>query len=114
MASLSEIEKLALALSEQDRATLATKLIESLSNAEPHEDVRGGAVRFKPVNSSMLRRVRYDPKQRFLDVVFRTGETYRYKDVPVDEYQNLMRAESLGRYMQKHIIDHYETVRLED
>src|SRR5882672_4177063 len=114
MASLSEIERLALALSEQERATLAAKLIESLANADRDEDADNGAVKFKPVNSSMLRRVRYDPKQRFLDVVFRTGETYRYKDVPLDEYHKFMTAESLGRYMQMHIIDHYETIRLED
>jgi hypothetical protein len=114
MASLSEIEKLALALSERERETLAAKLIESLSNAEPGEGAGDGAVRFKPVKSSMLRRVRYDPKQRLLDVVFRTGETYRYKEVPLDEYHKLMRAESLGRYMQIHIIDCYETIRLED
>jgi hypothetical protein len=55
---------------------------------------------FKPVSSSMLRRVRYDPNSQFLDVVFRTGETYRYKDVPLDEYNKLMKAESHGKYMQ--------------
>ncbi|HEV7746001.1 MAG TPA: KTSC domain-containing protein [Pyrinomonadaceae bacterium] len=113
MASLSEIERLALALSEQERKTLVAKLIDSLANVEPDED-ESEAVRFKPVNSSMLRRVRYDPKNRFLDVVFRTGETYRYKDVPWDEYHKFMRADSLGRYMQMHIIDHYETIRLEN
>ena len=113
MASFTEVEKLALALSEQERATLAAKLITSLTNANLDEDAGGGAVRFKSVNSSMLRRVRYDPKRRFLDVVFRTGETYRYKDVPSDEYHKFMRAKSLGRYMQMHIIDRYETVRLE-
>jgi hypothetical protein len=66
------------------------------------------------VTSSMLRRVRYDPKSRFLDVVFRTGETYRYKNVPLDEYNELMKAESHGQYMQMHVIDQYETIRLEN
>lgn len=111
MASLSDIEKLALALSEQERAKLAAKLIESLPDSQSDDDE--GAISFKKVNSSMLRRVRYDPKQKVLDVVFRTGETYRYKDVPVDEYHKLMRADSVGRYMQTHIIDHYETLKLE-
>ncbi|HEV7680797.1 MAG TPA: KTSC domain-containing protein [Pyrinomonadaceae bacterium] len=113
MASLSEIEKLALALPERERAALAAKLLDSLANAD-HEAAGDGVVRFKSVNSSMLRKVRYDPRQRFLDVVFRTGETYRYKDVPLAEYRKLMEAESIGRYMQQHIIDHYETLRLED
>jgi hypothetical protein len=111
MASFIEIERLALALSEHERARLAAKLVESLRDSRSGDN--DSAAGFKPVNSSMLRRVRYDPKQRFLDVVFRTGETYRYKDVPMEEYHKFMGAESLGRYMQMHIIDRYETVRLE-
>jgi hypothetical protein len=114
MPSLSEIEELALALSEDQRATLAATLIESLSNTDPDEDVGKGALRFNRVRSSMLRRVRYDPKHKVLDVVFRTGETYRYKDVPVEEYNKLMKAKSHGKYMRVHIIDHYEVVRLDD
>ena len=113
MASFVEVEKLALDLSEQERATLAAKLIDSLSETNSDDD-ESGAIRFKQVRSSMLRRVRYDPRNRLLDVVFRTGEKYRYKDVPPDEYEGLMNAESHGKYMQMHIIDHYEVVRLED
>jgi hypothetical protein len=111
MASFAEIERFALALSQDERATLAAKLIDSLP-AGSSDDDESGAVRFKSVNSSMLYRVRYDPKKRFLDVIFRTGERYRYTEVPPDEYDRLMKAESHGKYMQRHIIDHYETVRL--
>ena len=114
MASFADVEKLALALSPSERATLAAKLIESLPEIHSADDDESGAVRFKIINSSMLRRVRFDPKNRSLDVVFRTGETYRYKDVSPDEYNGLMNAESHGRYMQTHIIDHYDVVRLED
>jgi hypothetical protein len=112
MADFAEIEKLALALSKSERAKLAANLIDSLSTSNSEDETE--VVRFKQVNSSMLRRVRYDPKQRFLDIVFRTGETYRYKDVPLDEYHRLMKADSLGRYMQMHIIDQYDVERLED
>jgi hypothetical protein len=114
MASLAEVEKLALALSNDERAALAAKLIDSLSEINSDDDNESGAIGFKKVNSSMLRRVRYDPRNKFLDVVFRTGESYRYRDVPPDEYEGLMQAESHGKYMQMHIIDHYEVVRLED
>ena len=114
MASFVEVEKLALALSQSERATLAAKLIDSLPEISSEDADESGAVRFKTVNSSMLRRVRYDPENRFLDIVFRTGEKYRYKDVPPDEYKGLMAAESHGKYMQSYIIDHYETVRLEN
>jgi len=114
MASFSEIEKLALALSDHERASLAAKLIASLPHNNSDRDAQSGAARFKNVSSSMLRRVRYDPQHRFLDVVFRTGEKYRYKDVPPDEYNGLMEAQSHGKYMQTHIIDHYDVVRLEN
>lgn len=112
MASFAEIERLALSLAEDERATLAAKLIDSLPDS-PNDDNESGAVRFKRVNSSMLRTVRYDPKNKFLDVAFRTGEKYRYKEVPPDEYKGLMNAESHGKYMQKHIIDHYDDTRLD-
>jgi KTSC domain len=114
MPSFVEVEKLALDLSEHERATLAAKLIDSLPDSSSDNDDESGADRFKTVNSSMLRRVRYDPKNRVLDVVFRTGEKYRYKDVPPDEYDGLMKAESHGKYMQMRIIDHYDVVRLEN
>ena len=114
MASFVEVEKLALALSPSERATLAAKLIDSLPETNSEDDDESGADTFKKVNSSMLRRVRYDPENRLLDVVFRTGEKYRYKDVPPDEYNGLMNAESHGKYMQRHVIDRYDVVRLEN
>jgi KTSC domain-containing protein len=110
MASFAEVEKLALALHEDERARLAATLIDSLPDSQTGDETE--APGWKQVNSSMLRKVRYDPQSNFLDVVFRTGETYRYKDVPLDEYNKLMNAESLGKYMQMHIIDRYETIRL--
>lgn len=114
MASYVEVEKLALSLSEHERAKLAAKLIESLPDRASDEDDESAAVRFRTVNSSMLRRVRYDPQNRFLDVVFRTGEKYRYKDVPPAEYDGLITAKSHGKYMQTHIIDRYEVERLDN
>jgi hypothetical protein len=113
MGTYTELEKLALALSVNERATLAAKLIASLPEANLDAKSERGAVKFEKVNSSMLRKVRYDPKNKFLDVVFRTGEKYRYKDVPPNTYTRLMNAESLGSYMQAYIIDHYDVVRLE-
>jgi hypothetical protein len=114
MASYLEVEKLALALSEDERAALAATLIASLPDSKSDHGVESGAGGFKKVNSSMLRRVRYDPQKKFLDAVFRTGETYRYKGVPPDEYRGLMNAESHGKYMQRRIIDRYDVERLDD
>jgi hypothetical protein len=38
-------------------------------------------------------------------VIFRTGETYRYLNVPKSVYIELMKAESKGAYLKTHVID---------
>ena len=60
----------------------------------------------------MLRLLGYDEGSRILEVVFNTGDRYQYKEVPADEYEGLMSAESIGQYMHRHIIDHYDYERL--
>jgi hypothetical protein len=67
-----------------------------------------------PVESDMLEYVRYNEKARHLDVIFRTGDKYRYFDVPPFEYEGLMSAESLGKYMHKRILgDRFKYERLD-
>ena len=39
-------------------------------------------MKLKRVRSEMLVAAGYDRKSRILQVIFRTGETYRYKEVP--------------------------------
>jgi len=112
MADFAEVERMALELSQEERARLAARLIESLTETTPGNKEKETSG-FKRVSSSMLRRVRYDAKNRFLDIVFRTGEIYRYKGVPPHEYEGLMKADSHGKYMQRYIIDQYETVKIE-
>ena len=69
-------------------------------------------MRLRRVESDMLLLAGYDRKSRILQVVFRTGGTYRYKNVPSDKYDELMNAESIGQYMHKNIIGRYEYERL--
>lgn len=68
-------------------------------------------MRLRPVESEMLRLVGYDDELRVLEVVFNTGDRYRYLNVPASEYEGLMNAESIGQYMHKHVIGHYEYER---
>lgn len=70
-------------------------------------------MKFIPVDSEMLVAVRYSEETRHLDVIFRTGEKYRYKRVPPLEYQGLMSARSHGQYMHKRILNRYEFDRLD-
>ena len=70
-------------------------------------------MKFIPVESGMILGVRYDDKTQDMDVVFRTGEKYRYKNVPRPEYEGLLEAESHGKYMRKNILGHYEFERMD-
>jgi hypothetical protein len=47
-----------------------------------------------------------------LEVVFNTGDRYRYKGVPRSKYEELMNAESIGQYMHRNIIGRYDYERV--
>jgi hypothetical protein len=59
------------------------------------------------VDSSMIHAAGYDEDERELEVVFNSGEVYRYENVDKEVYEGLMAADSKGRYMRAHIIDMY-------
>ncbi|HEX5890679.1 MAG TPA: KTSC domain-containing protein [Pyrinomonadaceae bacterium] len=67
---------------------------------------------FTPVKSQMILGVRYNKQTYELDIVFRTGDKYRYKNVPKFVFDGLMNAESHGQYMHKRILGRYEYERL--
>ncbi|HEU4507764.1 MAG TPA: KTSC domain-containing protein [Pyrinomonadaceae bacterium] len=69
-------------------------------------------MRLRPVDSEMLQYVGYDAKQKILEVVFNSGERYQYFDVPASVYEELMSADSIGQYMHRHIIGHYDYERV--
>ena len=60
------------------------------------------------VESSMIHAIGYDKDQRILEIVFNTGQTYQYGDVPPEEYEGLLTAESKGHYFLANIRDMYE------
>jgi hypothetical protein len=60
----------------------------------------------------MLNLVGYDPRAQILEVIFNSGDHYRYFEVPPSEYEGLISAESIGQYMHKHIIGHYDYERV--
>ena len=69
--------------------------------------------KFQPIESDMIVAVRYLPDARYLDVIFRTGDKYRYLEVPPLEYQGLLNAHSKGSYMHKRILKRYKYKRLD-
>ena len=61
-------------------------------------------MKFIPVESNMILGVRYNQETQHLDIIFRTGDKYRYKKVPPLEFTGLMSAKSKGQYMHKRIL----------
>jgi len=56
-----------------------------------------------PLESSNLERVSYNPGRRTLTVEFRKGGLYRYKDVPPEAVESLLKAESHGKNFHENI-----------
>lgn len=64
------------------------------------------------VESSNLASVGYDEAKQILEIEFNHGAIYQYHDVPSDVFDELMDAESHGRYFVHNIKDDYEFNRL--
>jgi len=69
-------------------------------------------MKLKPVESEMLVAAGYHAKSHSLYAEFRTGETYRYKNVPSFVYELLMSAESKGRFMHKYVLNRFDYERV--
>jgi KTSC domain len=60
------------------------------------------------VQSSALEQVSYDEAAHTLCATFRdSGHTYMYQEIPLELYDALIFAESLGGYFNAHIRDHF-------
>jgi hypothetical protein len=55
------------------------------------------------MKSSAIASLGYDPKREMLEVEFRSGNVYRYLDVPEEIFQDLLQAKSKGRYFGENI-----------
>jgi hypothetical protein len=59
------------------------------------------------LESTLLASVSYQPRRQLLDVLFRTGASYRYFHVPATCYQGLLEADSKGTYFNHNIRNHF-------
>ena len=69
-------------------------------------------MRRQKVDSATLQSVGYESKRQVLELEFCSGALYRYFEVPEEEHQALLGAESKGRYFGLHIRDQYRFERL--
>lgn len=65
-------------------------------------------MRRKPVRSSVVRSVGYDPESRTLEVEFHDESRYEYYDVPAAIHRRLMAAESVGAFLNRFVVPGFE------
>ncbi|VIO69546.1 hypothetical protein CI1B_27520 [Bradyrhizobium ivorense] len=64
------------------------------------------------VTSSNVAEIGYDPDSRILEVLFKTGSVYQYFEVPQQIYEELMRASSVGGFMNANLKGRYRYARV--
>jgi hypothetical protein len=69
-------------------------------------------VRRQPVSSSTVSEVGYDEDSRILEVLFHSGSTYQYFDVPPQIYAELVQTGSIGHYLHSNIKGNYRYARV--
>lgn len=67
----------------------------------------------QPVNSKLLSAIGYDAESQTLTVRFAKGATYRYNNVPEQEFDNLMAANSVGSHFLSTIKPTYTGTRVD-
>lgn len=65
------------------------------------------------VESSNIEGIGYNVKKHHLWVAFKGNKVYRYDLVPRKTFEELMNAESKGRYLNSHIKGQYEATGYE-
>lgn len=70
-------------------------------------------MKWVPVKSRMLAAVAYNDDWKQLYLKFRSGEVYCYRDVPAEQYEELLAADSKGTYVRGHILKQYPYQRID-
>jgi hypothetical protein len=71
----------------------------------------------KPVKSSNVHSVGYNPATQSMDVQFKGGgKVYRYSDVPSAVHDNLHKAPSIGKFISANIVGKFKhhTIDMKD
>lgn len=65
------------------------------------------------LKSTSLNAATYQDQSALLDLEFRSGAIYRYVGVPAQTYQELLLAESQGRYFNQHIRNRFTYTKID-
>lgn len=64
------------------------------------------------VSSSNLKSIGYDINTSILEVEFKNGRVYQYFNVPINVYNALINASSIGKYLNSNIVGVYKYTEL--
>ena len=68
-------------------------------------------MRRRPVDSSAITSVGYDPAREMLELEFSSGNVYRYFGVPEEIYEDFLQARSKGQFFGTFIRGQYDSTR---
>ena len=60
------------------------------------------------VKSSAITSMGYDDRTRVLELEYKNGTVYRYREVPRHVWEELKRSDSIGAYVNANIRDKYD------
>lgn len=64
-------------------------------------------------NSSTVARTVYNEAEKIMFVEFKNGKQYQYNQFPVEEWQKLLQAESIGKYIHAHVKGNFQGILLD-
>jgi hypothetical protein len=71
------------------------------------------SINMQPVKSSNIKAIGYDEESKTLQIQFKNGRAYQYKDVPLDTFEAFQHADSVGKYYFARIQKNYECEKIE-
>lgn len=67
----------------------------------------------KPVTSTSINEIGYDPKTKTMEIQFNTGFVYQFLEVPKHVHTDFMMAPSIGSFFYRFIRANYRTIKVE-
>lgn len=64
------------------------------------------------VSSSNVESIGYDKSKKIIEIEFKKGSVYQYKEVPENIFNNFLYASSHGKYFNVYIKDKYLTTKI--
>ena len=85
----------------------------SVTSASPQGE-GGQSSGWTKLDSRSISSVAFDRDSNTLKVHYNQGDTWAYKDVPLQKFKSLVYASSSGAYLRNEIIPHHDAVKLHD